>query len=112
MKNMVASFDINSSSRIIMTNHTHALEIRDLSKSFGHIRAVRNASFDIPEGSIFGLIGRNGAGKTTIMRMMMNIYLPDSGEILLRGKKVDQGFDHKLIHTVPGRGYRLGDENQ
>ena len=102
---IVGSFDINSSDNgIIMADNTHALEIRDLSKSFGHIKAVRNASFDIPEGSIFGLIGRNGAGKTTIMRMMMNVYLPDSGEILLRGKKVDQAFRNSVGYLPEERG--------
>lgn len=88
----------------MMVPHTHALEIRNLSKSFGHIKAVRNASFDVPEGSIFGLIGRNGAGKTTIMRMMMNIYLPDSGEILLRGKQVDQEFRNSVGYLPEERG--------
>ena len=105
MKDMVGSFDIYSSNDgIIMTDNAHALEIRDLSKSFGHIKAVRNASFDVPEGSIFGLIGRNGAGKTTIMRMMMNIYLPDSGKILLRGDEVDQAFRNNVGYLPEERG--------
>ena len=104
MNSMVGSFDINSSGGIVMTNHTHALEIRNLSKSFGHIRAVRNASFDVPEGSVFGLIGRNGAGKTTIMRIMMNVYLPDSGEILLRGNEVDQKFRNSVGYLPEERG--------
>ena len=105
MNNMVCLPDINSNKNgIIMAANTHALEIRDLSKSFGHIKAVRNASFDVPEGSIFGLIGRNGAGKTTIMRIMMNIYLPDSGEILLRGKEVDQEFRNSVGYLPEERG--------
>ncbi len=70
----------------------YALEVRHLSKRFGDVKAVDDASFAIPEGSIFGLIGRNGAGKTTTIRVMMNIYLPDAGEIILRGNKIDQGF--------------------
>jgi ABC-2 type transport system ATP-binding protein len=105
MNNMVCLPDINSNKNgIIMAANTHALEIRDLSKSFGHIKAVRNASFDVPEGSIFGLIGRNGAGKTTIMRMMMNIYPPDSGEILLRGNEVDQRFRNSVGYLPEERG--------
>jgi ABC-2 type transport system ATP-binding protein len=60
----------------------HTLEIHNLSKSFGSLKAVNDVSFDVPEGSIFGLIGRNGAGKTTTIRMMMNIYMPDSGEVM------------------------------
>ena len=105
MNNMVGSFEINSSKHgIIMAENTHALEIRNLSKSFGHIKAVRNASFEVPEGSIFGLIGRNGAGKTTIMRIMMNVYLPDSGEILLRGNEVDQKFRNSVGYLPEERG--------
>jgi ABC-2 type transport system ATP-binding protein len=87
-----------------MTDNTHALEIRGLTKSFGDIKAVSNASFDVPEGSIFGLIGRNGAGKTTIMRMMMNVYLPDSGEILIRGKKAGQEFRNSVGYLPEERG--------
>ena len=70
----------------------YALDVKNLTKSFGDVKAVDDATFSVPEGSIFGLIGRNGAGKTTIIRMMMNIYLPDSGEIVLRGTGVGQAF--------------------
>jgi ABC-2 type transport system ATP-binding protein len=87
-----------------MAGNTHALEIHGLNKSFGDIKAVSNASFDVPEGSIFGLIGRNGAGKTTIMRMMMNVYLPDSGEILIRGKKAGQEFRNSVGYLPEERG--------
>jgi ABC-2 type transport system ATP-binding protein len=87
-----------------MADNSHALEIHGLTKSFGDIKAVRNASFKVPEDSIFGLIGRNGAGKTTIMRMMMNVYMPDSGEILLKGKKVDQEFRNNVGYLPEERG--------
>lgn len=82
----------------------YALEVKDLCKSFGDIKAVDNASFTVPEGSIFGLIGRNGAGKTTTIRMMMNIYLPDSGEVTLRGVKVGQEFKDKVGYLPEERG--------
>jgi len=87
-----------------MADNTHALEIHGLTKSFGDIKAVNNASFDVPEGSVFGLIGRNGAGKTTIMRMMMSVYLPDSGEILIRGKKAGQEFRNSVGYLPEERG--------
>lgn len=80
------------------------LEIRNLSKSFGSIKAVDNISFIVPEGSVFGLIGRNGAGKTTTIRMMMNIYLPDSGEVLLEGAKIGQDFKNKVGYLPEERG--------
>lgn len=82
----------------------YALEVDNLSKSFGNIKAVDNASFKVPEGSIFGLIGRNGAGKTTTIRMMMNIYLPDSGEVILRGTKVGQEFRNRVGYLPEERG--------
>ncbi|MFC2082186.1 ABC transporter ATP-binding protein [Bacteroidota bacterium] len=82
----------------------HALEIRNLTKSFDGLVAVDNASFELPEGSIFGLIGRNGAGKTTTIRMMMNIYMPDEGEVILRGAKVGQNFKNKVGYLPEERG--------
>lgn len=82
----------------------NALEVRNLTKTFDGITAVDNASFDVPEGSIFGLIGRNGAGKTTTIRMMMNIYMPDSGEVVLRGTKVGQEFKNKVGYLPEERG--------
>ncbi|MCK4760765.1 MAG: ATP-binding cassette domain-containing protein [Candidatus Aminicenantes bacterium] len=82
----------------------HALEVKNLSKRFGDVQAVDDASFVVPEGSIFGLIGRNGAGKTTTIRMMMNIYLPDSGEVILRGAKVGQDFRSSVGYLPEERG--------
>jgi ABC-2 type transport system ATP-binding protein len=82
----------------------NALEVKNLTKTFNGITAVNNASFEVPEGSIFGLIGRNGAGKTTTIRMMMNIYMPDSGEVILRGTKVGQDFKNKVGYLPEERG--------
>ncbi len=82
----------------------NALEVKNLTKTFGNIKATDNVSFEVPEGSIFGLIGRNGAGKTTTIRMMMNIYFPDSGEIILRGKKVGEEFKNKVGYLPEERG--------
>ena len=82
----------------------NALEIRNLTKTFGKITAVDNASFEVPENCIFGLIGRNGAGKTTTIRMMMNIYLPDSGEIIIRGMPAGQEFKNRVGYLPEERG--------
>ncbi|MFH0735492.1 MAG: ATP-binding cassette domain-containing protein [bacterium] len=81
-----------------------ALEVKNLSKSFRTIKAVDNVSFKVPEKSIFGLIGRNGAGKTTTIRMMMNIYSPDNGEVFLRGKKIGSEFKSKVGYLPEERG--------
>lgn len=82
----------------------HALEVRNLTKTFNSTVAVDNASFEVPDGSIFGLIGRNGAGKTTTIRMMMNIYLPDNGEVILRGADVGRNFKSKVGYLPEERG--------
>ena len=82
----------------------YALEVKNLSKNFNGIKAVDDASFIVPEGSVFGLIGRNGAGKTTTIRMMMNIYVPDSGEVILRGTKIGQEFKDKVGYLPEERG--------
>ena len=65
----------------------NAIEIRDVSKTFGQHLAVNNVSLDVPEGSIYGFIGPNGSGKTTTIRMIMNIILPDRGDIAVLGRR-------------------------
>ena len=82
----------------------NALEVTNLTKTFEKVTAVDNASFEVPEGSVFGLIGRNGAGKTTTIRMIMNIYDADSGEIMFRGKKVGQDFKDSVGYLPEERG--------
>ncbi|OQY28487.1 MAG: hypothetical protein B6244_06975 [Candidatus Cloacimonetes bacterium 4572_55] len=81
-----------------------ALEVREVCKNFGAIKAVDRVSFVVPEGSIFAILGRNGAGKTTTIRMMMNIYLPDKGEVFFRGTKVGQEFKNKVGYLPEERG--------
>jgi branched-chain amino acid transport system permease protein len=65
-----------------------ALEVRGLSKSFGGVAAVQDASFTVPEGSLTALIGPNGAGKSTMFNLVTNLYRPDSGEVILRGRSI------------------------
>jgi ABC-2 type transport system ATP-binding protein len=57
------------------------LRIRNVTKSFGNTTAVDDIGFEVPQGSVFGLLGANGAGKTTTVRMILDIIRPDSGEI-------------------------------
>jgi len=61
----------------------NAIEIRDVTKQFGNVVAVNRLSLAVPEGSIYGFIGPNGSGKTTTIRMIMDILRPDSGEVLV-----------------------------
>ncbi len=80
------------------------LQVKNLTKTFGNIKAVDNVSFEVPENSVFGLIGRNGAGKTTTIRMMMNIFYPDSGEVIFKGVKVGQEFKDRVGYLPEERG--------
>lgn len=63
------------------------IELKNITKSFGRHVAVDNLSLEVPKGSIYGFIGPNGSGKTTTIRMIMNILYPDSGSIHLFGQK-------------------------
>jgi branched-chain amino acid transport system permease protein len=65
-----------------------AVEVRGLSKSFGGVAAVQNASFAVPDGSLTALIGPNGAGKSTMFNLITNLYQPDKGEVVLRGRPI------------------------
>ncbi len=61
------------------------LAVRDVTKTFGRVRAVDRLSFSVARGTITGLLGRNGAGKTTTLRMINGIFLPDEGAIEVLG---------------------------
>ena len=65
---------------------SNLLEIKNVTKNYGDFRALNKVSLTIPKGSVFGLLGPNGAGKTSLIRIINQITLPDSGEILLDGK--------------------------
>ncbi|TBL80339.1 sulfate/molybdate ABC transporter ATP-binding protein [Paenibacillus thalictri] len=63
---------------------------KHLTKSFGSFQATKDVSFEIEKGSLIGLLGPSGGGKTTILRMLAGLEEPDSGEILFHGQKVNQ----------------------
>lgn len=65
------------------------LEIRDLYKSFGEKQVLKGISFTAKDYNAFGLLGRNGAGKTTTIRIIMDVFSCDGGEVLLDGKPID-----------------------
>src|ERR1043165_458960 len=61
------------------------VEVRNLTRQFGSVRAVDGLSFDLAAGEVVGLIGANGAGKTTTMRMLATLDVPDTGTIKVGG---------------------------
>lgn len=87
----------------------NVLEVKGISKSFGDKKVVDNVSFQIKKGKIVGLLGKNGSGKTTIIKMINDLLTLDSGEISVYGKNV--GVDSKnMISYLPERTYLQGNE--
>jgi branched-chain amino acid transport system ATP-binding protein len=83
------------------------LEVRNISKSFRGLRAVREASFEVPDASINALIGPNGAGKTTIFNMVAGVYAPDTGAIVFEGKRIDGLRPDQVCAAGIGRTFQL-----
>src|SRR5215211_1663095 len=75
-----------------------------VSKSFGEFTAVKELSLAVRPVSVFGLLGPNGAGKTTTIRMIVNITAPDSGSILLFGRKIDAEVQDRIGYLPEERG--------
>jgi ABC-2 type transport system ATP-binding protein len=75
---------------------TPILEVRDLYKAYGKVKAVDGISFAVREGSCFGILGPNGAGKTTAIEVIETIHEPDSGTILYRGEAVARSFKENI----------------
>src|SRR5712675_210517 len=65
-----------------------ALELKAIEKFFGPVHANRGVSLTVPKGSITGIIGENGAGKSTVMNIVYGLYQPDGGEILVDGRQL------------------------
>jgi ABC-2 type transport system ATP-binding protein len=72
------------------------LEVRDLHKSYGTVKAVDGVSLQIPKGICFGLLGPNGAGKTTTVEVIEGILEPDSGEMSFKGEPIGPHFKEKI----------------
>jgi ABC-2 type transport system ATP-binding protein len=81
-----------------------AAEITQVTKRFGQKLAVDQLSLKVPQGSIYGFIGPNGSGKTTTLRMMLNILLPDSGSIQLFNSSTPAASCHRIGYLPEERG--------
>ncbi len=82
----------------------HAIELQEVRKSFGPVRAVDGLSVAVPRGSVYGFLGPNGAGKTTTLRMVMDIIRPDSGEIRLFGEPASSSARGRVGYMPEERG--------
>ena len=81
-----------------------AIEIRSVTKQFAAVTAVNEVTLAVPEGSIYGFIGPNGSGKTTTIRMIMNILVPDRGEIHVLGRPSQSPIRDEVGYLPEERG--------
>ena len=72
-----------------MADNEYQVEMRNMYKSFGGVKAVQNVSLAVKPGEIHALIGENGAGKSTLIRLLSGALIPDEGEVYFQGKKVN-----------------------
>ena len=80
------------------------LSVENVTKTYGNFKALNKVSLDIPKGSVFGLLGPNGAGKTSLIRIINQITLPDSGTIYLDGKPLHQNHIKDIGYLPEERG--------
>jgi len=92
----------------------NAVECRNVTKRFDEFVAVRDCSFEVRRGSTFGLLGPNGAGKTTTIRMIVNIYAPDEGQVLVMGEPASPASQRRIGYLPEERGLfkkmKVGDQ--
>jgi branched-chain amino acid transport system permease protein len=83
------------------------LDVRNLSKSFGGLKAVQDVSFQVQKGMILGIIGPNGAGKTTLFNLLNGFIRPDQGEVVLKGVDMVGRQPHALCAAGVGRTFQV-----
>ncbi|MFN3754124.1 ABC transporter ATP-binding protein [Flavobacterium sp.] len=83
---------------------SNILEVNKVVKQYGNYTALNEVSLTVPKGSIYGLLGPNGAGKTSLIRIINQITMPDSGEIILDGEKLNPSHVHSIGYMPEERG--------
>lgn len=81
--------------------------VEKLVKTFGGLTAVNEVTFDVKQGEIFGLIGPNGSGKTTMFNMISGVYPPTSGKVVYRDREIQGMKSHKICHLGIGRTFQV-----
>ncbi len=82
----------------------YILELKNIHKSYSQQKAVDGVSFAVPRQTIFGMLGPNGSGKTTTIRMITNILVPDSGEIIFNGERLNSDLVSQMGYMPEERG--------
>ncbi|HXQ06672.1 MAG TPA: ATP-binding cassette domain-containing protein, partial [Bradyrhizobium sp.] len=107
LANAVPSAPRRSRSERAQATGDVVLEVRNLSRSFGGLKAVQNVSFKLRRNEILGIIGPNGAGKTTVFNLMNGFLRPGTGEILINGRDMSGRKPHQLCEAGVGRTFQI-----
>jgi len=83
------------------------LQVKDVSKAFGGVQALKDVSFDVHEGEIFGIIGPNGSGKTTLINCITGFIKMDSGKVTFRGRDISRQAPHKIAAMGVTRTFQI-----
>jgi branched-chain amino acid transport system ATP-binding protein len=83
------------------------LEVKNISKSFGGLAAIKNVSFNVEKGELVGIIGPNGAGKSTLFNLISGIYHPDTGRILFKGEDITRMEPYELVKKGIARSWQI-----
>src|SRR4030042_2677118 len=83
------------------------LAVRELTKTFGGLVAIKNLSFELKKGEILGIIGPNGAGKTTLFNVITGFYKPERGEIHFKGENVTGFRPHEICRRGLARTFQI-----
>lgn len=82
-----------------------AIDVKHISKSYGEVKALQDVSFEVEQGELFGLIGPDGAGKTTLFRLLTTLLMPDSGRASVEGLDIVRDYQtiRQQVGYMPGR---------
>jgi ABC-type branched-subunit amino acid transport system ATPase component/ABC-type branched-subunit amino acid transport system permease subunit len=98
---------LHSAARKRAASSEVVLEVRNLSRSFGGLKAVQNVSFKLHRNEILGIIGPNGAGKTTLFNLLNGFLRPDQGEVLIDGRNMSGERPHTICEAGIGRTFQV-----
>lgn len=84
-----------------------ALSVKDVSKSFGGLKALMNVSFDVYQGEIYGIIGPNGSGKTTLINCITGFIRQDAGRVFFKDQEITKWPAHKIARTGITRTFQI-----
>ena len=83
------------------------LEVKNVSKSFGGLKAIKDVSFNVEKGELVGIIGPNGAGKSTLFNLISGVYHPDSGIIIFKGEDITRREPYELVKKGIARSWQI-----